>query len=77
MTSLPLSGKIITMIDKRADQFAGAQCAGAVLVFWHETGPTPLHGWYWRASTARGQGPFTTSRGALLDAIMAGYVHEN
>lgn len=85
MTSLPLYSKIITMIDKRADQFAGTQCDGAVNIFWHETGPTPLHGWYWRylrgtymglqLAATGASGPFTTSRGALLDAINAGHVH--
>lgn len=64
------------MISRHANQFAGMQCDGDVEVFWHENGPEPLHGWYWRPlGTSAARGPWSTSRGALLDAINRGHVH--
>lgn len=60
--------------DPRSDQFKGLQCGGNVDVFYHSL---VLPGWYWRVmgTSGKAQGPFASSRLALLDAIRAGHVH--
>lgn len=72
------------MISRHANQFAGMQCGGDVEIFWHDAGPAPLHGWYWRVHCMAGtkdqwkggaHGPSSTSRDALLDAINRGHVY--